>query len=226
MKFLLVSPENRLFFEKELQEFFFARYRVFVQKMGWDLKTYETYEMDQYDTPEAHYILITGYKDEVIGGMRLVSCEKPYMAEEIFKKEVWNPENLPHDSINYECSRFFIDHDALEDFLENEVRHHQVKFMDARKCIVYRMFQVLMEFGLSKNLKSFITVTEVRIERLLEIAGWKIKRLGDPFDVGYTQAVVAEMEVSPDIWLKIQKKSRWSGPLLWTQLAQKTHRAI
>ncbi len=80
MLLLLGDPMENITFDfssfhrhgRAFYEFLALRKRVFVDELGWDIPHNDEVEMDQYDTPVAHYSLIL--KDgKVVGGARAMA---------------------------------------------------------------------------------------------------------------------------------------------------------
>ncbi|MBB6414145.1 acyl-homoserine-lactone synthase [Mesorhizobium sangaii] len=53
----------------------------------------------------------------------------------------------------------------------------------------YELFAGMIEFGLSRCLSRIVTVTDLRMERILRRAGWPLARIGEPHTIGTTRAV-------------------------------------
>ncbi|TIU00860.1 MAG: conjugal transfer protein TraI, partial [Mesorhizobium sp.] len=73
----------------------------------------------------------------------------------------------------------------------------------------YELFAGIIEFGLANNLSGIVTVTDTRIERILRLATWPLSRIGQPQQVGNTEAVAGFHEISYASLLRI----RWRGRL-------------
>ena len=54
-------------------DFLKLRKKVFVDQLGWDVPHDAQVEMDQYDTPVAHYSLVIDEDGEVVGGARAMA---------------------------------------------------------------------------------------------------------------------------------------------------------
>ncbi|MBL8509853.1 MAG: GNAT family N-acetyltransferase, partial [Chitinimonas sp.] len=88
------------------------RHRVFVEKLGWQLKCQDGLEFDQFDRPDTLYVVAQDQDDQVVGGARLLPTTRPYLLGEIFP-QLLNGQPVPNSSDIWELSRF-----AAVDFSE------------------------------------------------------------------------------------------------------------
>jgi acyl homoserine lactone synthase len=88
------------------------RYRVFVEKLGWDLQTHDGLEVDQFDRDDTLYVVALDADDDVIGTARLLPTTRPYLLAEVFP-QLLGTSALPHSPAVWELSRFAaVDFDA------------------------------------------------------------------------------------------------------------------
>jgi len=73
----------------------------------------------------------------------------------------------------------------------------------------------MIEFGLSRRLTDIVTVTDARMERILRRAGWPLRRLGNPCDLGNTLAVAGYLEISAEMLAGVRDAGGFTGPVLW-----------
>ena len=83
----------------------------------------------------------------------------------------------------------------------------------------YELFAGLVEFGLAKRLREIVTVTDVRLERILRRASWPLRRIGPPVQIGNTQAVAGFLEVSRATLQRLRNGGGFKGPVLWSPVA-------
>ena len=77
----------------------------------------------------------------------------------------------------------------------------------------------MIEFGLSRQLTEIVTVTDVRMERILRRAEWPLRRIGKPRTLGNTVAVAGYLEVSVETLGRIRSAGGLRGTVLWAPLA-------
>lgn len=80
----------------------------------------------------------------------------------------------------------------------------------------YELFAGMVEFGLSQRLTDIVTVTDVRIERILRRAGWPLRRISSPATIGNTVAVAGYLAISNEVLTKLCKSGGLSTLVLWT----------
>ena len=83
MQIHVINEANRHLYGAELEAFFKARHRIYVEEKEWRDDDGTGLEIDQFDTPEATY-LIGMENDDVITGTRLIPTSAPHMLSEVF----------------------------------------------------------------------------------------------------------------------------------------------
>jgi acyl homoserine lactone synthase len=77
----------------------------------------------------------------------------------------------------------------------------------------------MIEFGLSMRLERIVTVTDLRVERILRRAGWPLERIAEPQRIGMTRAVAGFLDVSTEHLRTLQRNGGLDGPVLWAPVA-------
>lgn len=80
----------------------------------------------------------------------------------------------------------------------------------------YEFFAGVIEFGLSRGLTDIVTVTDVRMERILRRATWPLRRVGQPKAFARSLAVAGYLEVSSDSLGRVRAAGQLRGPALWS----------
>lgn len=68
----------------QLAEMFRHRYQIFVREKGWDLKTYNGLEFDDYDTAETIYLIEFDSDGNIGASMRLNPTDRPFLLRDRF----------------------------------------------------------------------------------------------------------------------------------------------
>lgn len=84
----------------------------------------------------------------------------------------------------------------------------------------YELFAGMVEFGLAHRLVKILTVTDVRMERILRRAQWPLERLSAPRAIGNTMAVAGYLEVSKDALMRLRSLGGLKGPALWAPVVE------
>jgi len=110
----IVSPANKFLYGKMLQDMYRLRYRIFVERWGWDLKIDQPgLDIDQFDNERTIYLIRTNEDQVVTAACRLNPTTHPHLLSEIFP-ETCNVRGVPTGELIYECSRMVIDEVNLD----------------------------------------------------------------------------------------------------------------
>lgn len=135
------------------------RTRIFRDRMGWDVQINDHgLEVDQFDLPEAIYLLACDERDRVIGSWRLLPSTGPTMIRDVWP-DFLETIDMPASETVWEASRFgvnMIDPCSLEDGLArlNQITAH--------------MFCALTELCIHCGIERIYTMYDMRIARLLK----------------------------------------------------------
>lgn len=180
------------------------RYRVFKLRMDWDVQTSGDMEIDDFDALHPTYLTQVSDSGQVQGSVRLLPTLGPTMLRDTFPA-LLERQPAPSTPLVWESSRFAVD--VGSDALKGD---HGI----ARAT--YELFAGMIEFGLSQRLTDIVTVTDVRMERVLRRAGWPLRRIGNPAAIGNTLAVAGYLAISIEILSNLRQAGGLSTPVLWT----------
>lgn len=203
----LIAPPSYDQFARDLAEMHRLRYRVFKSRLGWDVETNDGMERDRFDALHPVYLLQREPTGRVSGCARLLPSLGPTMLQQVFS-QLLHGEPMPASLAIWESSRFAVD--APDD---------APKAGGGIAVGTYELFAGLVEFGLAKDLREIVTVTDVRLERILRRANWPLRRLGAPLKIGNTLAVAGLLEVSRAALLRLREAGGLDGPALWSPVA-------
>lgn len=60
------------------------------------------------------------------------------------------------------------------------------------------MFAGIIEWSIANGYDEIVTATDLRFERILNCAGWPMKRLGEPREIGNTVAIAGSLPPDPE----------------------------
>lgn len=205
---LLIRPDCYTEFADELEEMHRLRHRVFKDRLEWDVSVDDGYELDTFDAlGRPHYLLLKGPTGRIDGCVRLLPTTGPTMLRDSFSMLLGDC-RAPEDARIWESSRFALDVPT------------SAPKQAGIALATYELFAGIIEFGLSRDLCSIVTVTDLRVERILRRAGWPLERLSDPRTIGNTRAVAGYLHVSPDNLAVIRRNGAIRGPVLWAPVAK------
>lgn len=200
----LIAPPSYGEFAGTLIEMHRLRHRVFKVRMAWNVETSGDMEIDQFDALHPAYLAQLSDNGQVQGTVRFLPTLGSTMLRDTFPA-LLQGQPAPSSPLVWESSRFAID-----------VAPDAPKGDHGITRAAYELFAGMVEFGLSRKLTDIVTVTDVRIERILRRAGWPLRRIGSPSTIGNTLAVAGYLAVSTEILSILRKAGGLSAPALWT----------
>ncbi|MGY3564236.1 N-acyl-L-homoserine lactone synthetase [Bradyrhizobium sp. USDA 4463] len=200
----LITPPLYGQFAETLAEMHRLRYRVFKLRMAWDVQTSGDMEIDDFDALHPAYLVQLCDNGQVQGSVRLLPTLGPTMLRDTFSV-LLEGHPAPSTPVVWESSRF-----AIDVAIDAPKGDHGIT------RAAYELFAGMVEFGLSRKLTDIVTVTDVRMERILRRAGWPLRRIGNPTTIGNTVAVAGYLAISSEILAGLRKSGGLSTPVLWT----------
>ncbi|MEY9981485.1 N-acyl-L-homoserine lactone synthetase [Bradyrhizobium yuanmingense] len=200
---LVIRPEHYGEFVDELSDMHRLRYRVFKQRLDWDVQISGDMELDEYDVLRPVHLLHRSTSGQVQGCVRLLPSIGPTMLRDTFPI-LLDGQPAPRSKQIWESSRFSLD-----------LPPDAPKASGGIAAATYELFAAMIEFGLSMHLTENVTVTDARMERILRRAGWPLRPIGKSHALGNTLAIAGYLEVSTNALDRIREAGRIPGPVLW-----------
>lgn len=171
------------------------RYRLFVERQGWDVPAYRGMEFDEFDTPAAWYLLWLDGRGETRGAVRLLPTTRPYMMQKLWPQLVRGAP--PAADAVWEATRFGCDRSlgARE-----------------RRTAVAEMLCAMQEFGLREDIERYLVVMSLRLLRRVVVkAGCEVTILGPERMLGSRPAAASYLTVSPGVLDEMRRRASLSG---------------
>jgi acyl homoserine lactone synthase len=203
----LIAPDWHGDFSDELNQMHRLRYRVFKERLSWDVQTQDGLESDAFDALKPHYLLLRGSCGSVEGCVRLLPSTGPTMLRDNFSA-LLKGQPVPAEPNVWESSRFALD-----------LSPTAPKGAVGIAAGTYELFAGMIEFGMSRCLRHIVTVTDLRMERILRRAGWPLERIGEAHTIGNTRAVAGYLDISAESLDAVRRKGGLGGPVLWAPVA-------
>ncbi|MBR1160569.1 acyl-homoserine-lactone synthase [Bradyrhizobium elkanii] len=200
----LITQRSYGEFSSTLVEMHRLRHRIFKLRMGWDVQTSGDMEIDDFDALHPTYLMQLSDNGRVQGSVRLLPTLGPNMLRDTFPA-LLEGQTAPSTPLVWESSRFATDIPA-----------DAPKGAHSIALATYELFAGMVEFGISRQLTDIVTVTDVRMERILRRAGWPLRRVGSPSTIGNTLAVAGYLTISREVLFSLRKAGGLSTPVLWT----------
>jgi acyl homoserine lactone synthase len=198
----LITPERYGAFVYELSEMHRLRYRVFKERLGWDVEVSGDMEVDEFDVCQPVYLLQKDDDGRIQGCVRLLPTTGPTMLNDTFPA-LLDGQAAPASKTVWESSRFGLD---------LAVGHS--KSAGGIALATYELFAGMIEFSLKRRLSDIVTVTDVRMERILQRTGWPLRRLGQPRSIGSSIAVAGYLGVSHETLDHLTRAADLSTPII------------
>lgn len=152
------------------------RKRFFVDGLGWEIPHNDDVEMDQYDTPQAHYSLVID-GDEVLAGAR-VSPTSSHWGDYTFMlgdAHAGKLPGLPKDRIGamrgssrvWECTRLVIS--------------DKVVGLSRRTCCLELVVDGLVRVAMAGGATEMTCLSFGSLQRALRRIGYSVRCVGEPF---------------------------------------------
>jgi acyl homoserine lactone synthase len=169
----VITKENAAEHGSLLKSMFALRYHVFIETLGWGIDCEPGQEKDQFDTQDAIYLVLPNDNGDVVASTRLLPTVGPNLLLDVFPQLVAG--RRPVSRTIWEASRLVVD-------------HRRDRLRSCRNA-AGQLLCGIMEYAVRCNLSHLVSVSDVRIERLLTRLGWTLARLGAPIHLdGYDLA--------------------------------------
>ena len=186
------------------------RYRVFKERLGWDVDGTDGEERDRYDDLGPTYILGFDEAGRLISSWRLLPTTGPNMLRDEFSV-VLEGEAAPCDPKIWECSRFVVDLGDMND-----------SCLAAINRATSEIFSGLIEYCLASGIPEVVTVYDIRIARILPRVGCRPKRKTRVFSLGKTRALAGWFDISQTVLEDVRQAGGLEGPVIRQLPASRT----
>lgn len=174
-----------------LEGMFEDRRRLFVDLYGWDVPVVDgRFEMDQFDTERAVYLIAEGEVGEHAASLRLMPSCWPHMLQEVFAHLC--PGGVPVGPNVWESTRLCLPQ-----------RHGA----DGRRRYRNQLISTMVDFALAHGIDRITGVLPDKFRREVFAMGWVVEALGPPLrtDGGTIGAFAAH--IGPDTPARLE----WTG---------------
>lgn len=198
----LVTSDYLGEFAQEVIEMHRLRYRVFKERLNWDVTVSGDMEIDEYDAWQPVYLLHCSRTGEVDGCVRLLPTTGPTMIRNTFPA-LLGPEPAPETPRIWEASRLAFD-----------ISFDSASMRAGASPPTFEVMAALQEFGLDQGLSDIVAVIDARLERILRRVGVGWRRMSDPQWIGNSLAVAGYAEISHEILNRVRAIGGLNAPVL------------
>nr|CAD6437026.1 autoinducer synthesis protein [Rhizobium sp. Q54] len=174
------------------EQMYRVRARIFGGRLGWRVDIRDGLERDYFDELAPSYLVLLTEDEHVCGSVRLLPAMGETMLSRAFP-QLADKGSFKADGTMVESSRFGIDTYQL-------ALKPGLAAGDATRLLLAG----IVEWCLARNYKTLVTVTDLRMERLLRRLGWLAHRLGPPCDIDGAPAIAATLVLSEPMFHKLR----------------------
>lgn len=168
------------FTERFAEPMFRQRYRVFRERLQWDVADRDGLEIDQFDDRHSRYLLLAD-GPQLVGGWRLRPTTQPYMLDTVFP-QLLGGEPAPRHGAVWEVSRFAIEADE---------RRSRFGFNQAAR----ELLAATAQFALDHGIVRYVMVASTAAERLYRNVGLRVQRFAAPQRIGRVGSVACWVDI-------------------------------
>ena len=203
---IVVEPHRAAGYARELSSMHRLRARVFAGRLGWEVNVTEAGEVDRYDALGPVHLVHLGCDGEADGCARLLPATGPTMLRDTFPVLLGGTA-LRTEGV-WESSRFAVD-------------TGRAGCGDARGLarVTFELIAAEYEYALAKGICEIVTVTDVRMERILVRAGCAWERIAEPQTIGVTRAVAGYIRMTEGDLARVRALGGLEGPVLEPRVA-------
>ncbi len=192
----LVTRDDRALFERELDEMFRERKKVFVDRLGWEVPVVDgEFEIDQFDTEHAVYLIAKDAAGVQLGSCRLLPTSRPHLMSEVFPHLC--ERGVPTGEDIWEITRMCTTEAAPEP-----------------RRIRQRLMIAMVEYALLYGIKRFTLVSHMAYLSAILAIGMDCDPLGLPQTFGDQTVGALAINITPETLAYLRKRAGQVGPLL------------
>lgn len=197
---LHIIPGHSIDLHRTLADSMFElRHEVFVNRLGWKLDCDAGRELDQFDHDFAHHLVVTNPRHQAVASCRLLPTNHPHLLGDVFPYLAADGKP-PVNALIWEATRLAVDH-----------RPERLAGCE-NPCGL--LLVGIMEYALQLGLTHLVSVSDIRVERILRRAGWNLTRLGEPFKIEGFDVMGEITEVSEASLERVRQRCGFSGSVL------------
>lgn len=172
-----------------LRAMFAARKRVFVDLLKWDVPVLDgSYEIDQFDTPTATYVVLTQANGEHRASARLLETGGPHILSDLFPQLCCGP--VPRGRDTREITRFCID----------PLLHRR-----ERRLVRNQLVTSLVVHARREGIRTYTAVANLPWAEQIMRFGWNCRELGPGMRCGGEELIALQIRIDDDTLPALQQ---------------------
>jgi acyl homoserine lactone synthase len=153
------------------------------------------FQIDKYDVLEAIYLIAQNDQGKVCGSIRLLPSTGTTMLEDVFSALI-NPEKYKKSTSIWELSHLTVDSELKDREIELPISPYMLE-----------LFIGMLEYGIMNGWSDIVTVVDLQLEKILDIARWPLRRIGEERKIESKIAVAGLLQVSQTILNQVKKSA-------------------
>jgi len=168
--------------DRVMRGMFAARKAVFVDLLKWDVPVLDgAFEVDQFDTEHAHYIVLTDANGGHLGSARLLPTLRPHILDSLYPELC--DRDPPRAEDIFEITRFCLDRSLCA---------------AERRTVRDTLVTALAEHALARGVTGYTAIAEMAWFQQILAFGWRCRPLGLPMMVGGKMVAALRIEIDRD----------------------------
>ena len=178
---------------RSLEGMFEERKRVFVDLLGWNVPVVDgRFEVDQWDTADARYLIIADQKGRHFGSARLLPTSRPHILSRLFPQLCSGP--IPVGPQIAEITRFCLGRNQSA---------------SERRVTRNRLVTALVRDALERGIQIYTGVAEMAWLQQILAFGWICRPLGVPQKFGSALIGALAIEIDRDTPALLEANGIW-----------------
>lgn len=175
----MLSPAPQAFEHDVIYAMFAARKSVFVDLLKWDLHVLaDSLEVDQFDTTEAQYLVLTDAGGGHLGSARLLPTLQPHILDSFYGGLC--TESPPRGDRVFEITRFCLDRSLRA---------------PERRRVRNALVRALADHALATRITTYSAIAETAWARQILEFGWRATPLGPPRMVDGSELMALQIDI-------------------------------
>jgi N-acyl-L-homoserine lactone synthetase len=193
----LVNASNRQLMSDLVRQMHADRKRIFVDWLDWDVPHDGILEQDQFDTPDAEYLILADSDGCHLGSVRLLRTDEPHLLSEIFPGLCEGP--IPSGPHLREITRLCVSPSCPS---------------DQRGQVMCAIVTALTEYALLQDLAGYTLVSDVDFLQRIISTGWRCEMLGMPERCGADMVAALRVHIDAATIPELRKRGIYTSPRL------------
>jgi acyl homoserine lactone synthase len=182
------------------------RAAVFADRLEWDVKVTDGWEIDRFDAEDPLYLLSVDERTGVLqGAVRLLPTTGPNMLRDVFPVLV--PGGVPESPLIWESSRFAVNPAAF-DAGDRAAANHIVN----RTTI--ELLCGIVEVCQRAGIEHVVSVFDARMARIFRSVNCAFEVIGTPTRIGSTMTYAGVFDMSVEMRERLGNTGRLYAPVL------------